>query len=88
MTENIKLVPYKEIKKKKAYEYCHANKEVIAEKNKIRYSMLSPEQKQTSQVYNKRWYDKLSPERKEEIKQKRREYNYNKYHNSMVAVCE
>ena len=30
----------------------------------------------------------LSPERKEEIKQKRREYNYNKYHNSMVVVCE
>ena len=88
MTENIKLVPCKEIKKKKACEYYHANKEVIAEKNKIRYSMLSPEQKQIRQVYNKRWYDKLSPERKEEIKQKRREYNYNKYHNSMVAVCE
>ena len=42
--------------------------------------MLSPEQKQMRQVYNKRWYDKLSPEIKEEIKLKRREYNYNKYH--------
>ena len=41
MTENIKLVPYKEIKKKKSCEYYHSNKEVIAEKNKVRYSMLS-----------------------------------------------
>ena len=40
------------------------------------------------QEYNKRWYDKLSPERKEELKQKQREYNYNKYHNSMVAVSK
>ena len=50
--------------------------------------MLSREQKQMRQVYNKRWYDKLPPERKEKIKQKRCEYNYNKYHNTMVAVCE
>ena len=67
-------------------EYYHANKVVIVEKNKIRYSMLSPEQKQMRQVYNKRWYDKLSREIKEEIKQKRRECNYNKHHNSMVGV--
>ena len=35
MTENIKLVPYKEIKRKKACEYYHANKEVIAVKIKL-----------------------------------------------------
>ena len=46
MTDNIKLIPYKEI-------------------NKIK-----------------------SPDKKEEIKQKRREYNYNWYHNVVIAVSE
>ena len=85
MTESIKFVPYKEFKKK-SREYYEANKEVIAEKNKIRYSKLTPEQKKMRQEHNKRWHDKLSPERKEELKQIRREYNYNKYQNSMIAV--
>ena len=86
MTESINFIPYKEFKKKKSREYYKANKEVIAEKNKIRYSKLTPEQKKMRQEYNKRQHDKLSPERKEELKQIRREYNYNKYHNSMIAV--
>ena len=46
MTDNIELIPYKEINKRK------------------------------------------SPEKKEEIKQKRREYNYNRYLNIMIAVSE
>ena len=88
MTESIAFIPYKEIKKKKSREYYQANKEAISEKNKIRYSKLCPEQKKMRQEYNKCWYDKLSPERKEELKQKQREYNYNKYHNSVVAVSK
>ena len=88
MTESIAFIPYKAIKKKKSREYYQANKEAIGEKNKIRYSKLCPEQKKMRQEYNKRCYDKLSPERKEELKQKQREYNYNKYHNSMVAVSK
>ena len=86
MTESINLIPYKEFKKKKSREYYQANKEAIAEKNKVRYSQLTPEQKTMRQKYNKHWYDKLSPERKEELKQIRCEYNYNLYHNGMVAV--
>ena len=88
MTDNIKLIPYKEINKKKSCEYYHTNKEVIAEKNKIRYSMLTPEQKKKRVESNKRWYNNLSPEKKEDIKQKRREYNYNRYHNVKIAVSE
>ena len=88
MTDNIKLTSYKEINKKKSREYYHKNKEVIAEKNKIRYSMLTPEQKKKRVESNKRWYNNLSPEKKEEIKQKRSEYNYNRYHNVMMAVSE
>ena len=88
MTDNIKLTSYKEINKKKSREYYHKNKEVIAEKNKIRYSMLTPEQKKKRVESKKRWYNNLSPEKKEEIKQKRSEYNYNRYHNVMMAVSE
>ena len=88
MTDNIKLTSYKEITKKISREYYHKNKEVIAEKNKIRYSMLTPEQKKKRVESKKRWYNNLSPEKKEEIKQKRSEYNYNRYHNVMMAVSE
>ena len=61
---------------------------MITEKSKNRYSMLCPDQKKEKQVYNKRWYDKLSPERKEEIRQKRRQYNNNRDHNTMVTIRE
>ena len=64
MADNIKLIPYKEINKKKSREYYHTNKEVIAEKNKIRYSMLNPEQKTKRVESNKRWYNNLSLKRK------------------------
>ena len=37
-----KLVPYKEIIKKKALVYYHANKEVISQKRKERYKQLPP----------------------------------------------
>ena len=50
--------------------------------------MLTPEQKKKRVESNKRWYNNLSPEKKEEIKQKRREYNYNRYHNVMITVSE
>ena len=50
--------------------------------------MLTPEQKKKRHEYNKRWHDKLSPERKEEIRQKRREYNNNRDHNTMVTIRE
>ena len=89
MSEGIKLIPYREMKKKKSLEYYYANKEVVAEKSKNRYSMLTPEQKKKRHEYNKRWYDKLCPERKEEeIRQKRRQYNNNRDHNTMLTIRE
>ena len=48
MTNNsendIKFIPYKEVKKK-ALDYYYANREVIIEKNRNRYRALSPEEK-------------------------------------------
>ena len=47
MTNNsendIKLIPYKEVVKKKALDYYYANREVIIEKNRNRNRALSPE---------------------------------------------
>ena len=54
---------------------------MISKKNKERYNMLTPEQKGDRQEYKKRWYEGLSSERKEEMRQKRREYNKDKYNN-------
>ena len=50
--------------------------------------MGTPEQKMKRVEINKGWYNNLSPEKKEEIKQKRRECNYDRYHNVMIAVSE
>ena len=51
MTNNsendIKLIPYKEVVKKKALDYYYANREVIIEKNGNRYRALSPEEKKS-----------------------------------------
>ena len=85
---NVKYVLYKEISKKRAREYYHANREVINEKNKNRYKSLSPEEKQKRLDYNKEWYHRQSPEKKAELKQKAREYHKDRYNNLMVAVRE
>ena len=42
MADNIKLIPYKEINKKKSREYYHTNKEVIAEKNNNQIQYVNP----------------------------------------------
>ena len=51
MTDNFesdtKLVPYKEIVKKKAFDYYHANKEAISQKRKERYKQLPPQVKKS-----------------------------------------
>ena len=67
MTDNFesdtKLVPYKEIVKKKAFDYYHANKEAISQKRKERYKQLPPQVKKKLLEYNKRWFNNQSPER-------------------------
>ena len=83
---DIKYVPYKEVVTKKALEYYYANKEVISEKNKSKYKSLSPEQKTKRQESTKRWLDKQSPEKKQELKQKVRDYQKNRFHNHMVQA--
>ena len=49
MTNNsendIKLLPYQEVARKKALGYYYTNREVIMEKNRNRYRALSPEEK-------------------------------------------
>ena len=85
MSEDIKLIPYKEIIKKKSLDYYYANRDAICKKNRKKYSILTPEQKrQDRQEYKKCWYKKeleKKSERKQEIKQKKSEYNKNRYDN-------
>ena len=67
MTDNsendIKLIPYKEVVKKKALDYYYANREVIIEKIRNRYRALSPEEKKRYES-KREWYDRQSPEKK------------------------
>ena len=79
---NIEYIPYKEIAKKKSLEYYYKNKE----KNKNKYNSLTPEQKKKQQEYNKKWFNKQSIEKQQELREKARLYNKNRYHNLMVAV--
>ena len=65
MTNNskndIKVVPYKEVVKKKALDYYYANREVIMEKNRNRYRALSPEEKKERYLIsfsNRQWYER------------------------------
>ena len=61
MTNNsesdIKFVPYKELARKKALDHYYANREVIMEKNRNRYSALSPEEKKKRYESNRQWYN-------------------------------
>ena len=74
MTNNsesdIKLVPYKELARKKALDYYYANREVIMEKNRNRYSALSPEEKKKRYESNRQWYNRQSPEKKSKNERK------------------
>ena len=78
MTNNskndIKVVPYKEVFKKKALDYYYANREVIMEKNRNRYRALSPEEIKKRYESNRQPYDRQSPEEKAEMKQKQKQY--------------
>ena len=93
MTNNskndIKVVPYKEVVKKKALDYYYANRGVIMEKNRNRYRALSTEEKKERYLIsfsNRQWYDRQSSEKKAEMKQKQKEYWKNRYNNLMVKV--
>ena len=67
---DIKLVSYKELARKKALDYNYANREVITEKNRNRYRALSPEEKKKRYETNRQWYNRQSLEKKGEMKQK------------------
>ena len=90
MTNNsesdIKLVPYKELATKKALDYYYANREVIMEKNRNRYSALSPDEGKKRYESNRQWYNRQSPEKKAEMKEKQKKYNKNRYHKLMVKI--
>ena len=67
---DIKLVPYKELATKKALDYYYANREVIMEKNRNRYSALSPEEKKKRYKSNRQWYNRQPPEKKSKNERK------------------
>ena len=67
---DIKLVSYKELARKKALDYNYANREVITEKNRNRYRALSREEKKKRYESNRQWYNRQSLEKKGEMKQK------------------
>ena len=79
-------IPYKEIAKKRATEYQHKNKEKIKQKNKIKYDLLTSEEKKKRQEYHKDWFNKKCIEKQQELREKARQYNKNRHHNLMVPV--
>ena len=83
--KDIKLVPYKEVARKKALDYYYANREVIMEKSRNRYRALSAEEKRRdmSLINNGITDNHL---KKAEIKQKQKEYSKNRHNNLMVEV--
>lgn len=90
MTDNLNtnenLTPYKEIAKKRALEYYHANEVAISQKRKERYKQLSPEDKKKLLEYNRQWFNNQPPKRQLELRKKAQEYNKNRYDNLMVKV--
>ena len=90
MTDNLNtnenLIPYKEIAKKRALEYYHANKATTSQKRKERYKQLSPEDKKKLLEYNRQWFNNQTPKRQLEFRKKSQEYNKNRYDNLMVKV--
>ena len=86
LESNKKLVPYREVVKKKALEYYYANKEAISQTRKEKYKQLSREEKKKLQEYNRRWFNNQSPERQLELRQKAKKYHKNRYDSMMVRV--
>ena len=83
---DIKLISYKKVARKKALDYYYANREVIMEKNRNRYRALSPEEKKKGYESNRQWYNRQSPEKKAEMKEKQREHCKNRYNKLMVEI--
>ena len=87
MTDNFdinkKLIPYKEIvKKKRELEYYYENKEAISQKRKEKYKQMPPDDKKS---LLSKWFNRQSFKRRE-IKQKASIYHKNRYDNLMVRV--
>ena len=55
---DIKLVSYKELARKKALDYNYANREVITEKNRNRYRALSREEKKKRYESNRQRHNR------------------------------
>ena len=83
---NIKYIPYKEVIKQKRLEYYNKNKKEIKQKATDKYNLLSPEEKKKRQDHKKEWFKNLPDEKKEQLKEKHREHQKNRYHNLMVQV--
>ena len=60
---NTQYIPYKEILKQRSKEYYNKNKEMIKKKNKIKYDLLTPEDKKKRQDYRKKCYNNLPVEK-------------------------
>ena len=75
---DVKYVPYKEVLRKRALEYYHANKEAISQKRKDKYKQLRTEDKKKLQEYSKQWFNKQTLEKQLELKQKERKYHINR----------
>ena len=90
MTNNFEsdtgLIPYKEVLKKRALQYYHANKETISQKRKDKYKQLPAEDKKKLLEHNRQWFNRQSPERQLELLKKARKYHKNRYDNMMVRV--
>ena len=47
---------------------------------------MGPEVKKKVVEYNKQWFNKQTPERRQELQEKARKYDKNRYDNLMVRV--
>ena len=83
---DVQYIPYKEFIKQKRLECYNKNKEKIKQKARDKCNSLSPEEKKKRQEYRKEWFKNLPIGKKEQLREKGREYQKNRYHNLMVAV--
>ena len=84
---NNEFIPYKEIIKKRALDYYHANKDAINQKRNGKYANPPLEdKKKKEQEKDKQWYNNLTLEKQQELRIKARKYHKNRYDNMMGRV--
>ena len=83
---DIKLVSYKELARKKALDYYYANRKVIMEKNRKGKELCHLKKKRRDMSLIDNGITDNHLKKKAEMKQKQKEYCKKRYNNMMVEV--